>query len=132
MSKVKDTKGRFHSWNLTGHTVADNNTRPRSEIHLKTRELLKVLYPLDTVLEEVPIPGESLFADFYLPLRKKIIEVHGEQHYRYISHFHNNLQGFKDSKERDARKANWCAINNITLIVLKYNEEEKWASQITA
>lgn len=130
--KVKDTKGRIWPWSLTGHIIADNNLRPRSEIHLKTRELLKIIYPLDTVLEELSIPGENLFADFYLPLRKKMIEVHGEQHYKYISHFHNNLQGFKDSKERDTRKALWCQINNITLIVLKYNEEEKWQSQITA
>jgi hypothetical protein len=128
--KVKDTKGRISTWNITGHTVAEDATRPRSELHLKARQMIKDLYPLDKVCEELAIPGEHLFCDFYLPLRKKMIEVHGEQHYKYIKHFHENLKGFLDSKERDKRKNEWCLINNIALIVLKHDEEDKWKQMI--
>lgn len=129
--KVKDTKGKTHSWNLTGYTVSSLSIRPRSDLHLKTREIIKKTYPTDILLEEVPIPGENLYADFYLPLRKKMIEVHGEQHYKYIPFFHSNPKGFMESKERDGRKQDWCAINGIQLIVLKFNEENQWQSQIT-
>ena len=130
--KVKDTKGRTHSWNLTGYIVPPSSLRPRSELHITARSLIREAYPTDQVLEEVPIQGEGLYGDFYLPLRKKMIEVHGEQHYKYISFFHTNIKGFMESKERDKRKQDWCNINEITLVVLKFNEVESWLSQIVS
>jgi len=126
--KVKDTTGKEHSWNFLGHTV--NFDRKCSEPHAKARDILKELYPTDTICEEVPLPGEKLFGDLYLPLRKLMVEVHGEQHYKYVSHFHGSIKGFLDSKARDKRKQEWCDINGIKLVVLPYNEEDKWKTMI--
>ncbi len=124
--KVKDTKGKVHSWNLNGYVPPQNDIRQRSELHLKARGLLKELFTNDSILEEVPLPGEKLYCDFYLPLRKLAIEVHGEQHYKYVSHFHGSIKEFIASKERDARKLEWFRLNNIQLLVLPYNETNKW------
>lgn len=133
--KVKDTKGKTHSWNLSGTIPDVNASRPRSDLHLKARSILKEIYPNDQICEEVTIPGENLFGDFYLPLRKFMVEVHGQQHFKFVSHFHGSIQegGMKEflaSKERDRRKADWCEINNIQLVVLPYDKEIEWKNLI--
>jgi hypothetical protein len=135
MSKVKDTNGREHTWNLSGTVPEISDIRPRSALHIKARALLKEMFPLDQICEEVELPGERLYADFFLPLRKFVVEVHGEQHFKYNSHFHGSLQEggmkeFTDSIKRDVRKAKWCEINNIVLVVLPYNKEAEWKNLI--
>lgn len=129
--KVRDTKGKSWSWNLNGYIPSNLELRPRSDLHIKARELLKELYINDPLLEEVPLPGENLFCDFYLPIRKLAIEVHGAQHYKYTPHFHGNIKEFMASKERDNRKKDWFNINGIRLIVLDYNEKvDEWKNKI--
>lgn len=66
----------------------------RSKLHEKAYKLLEEFYPYDTILEEVLLPGSkdqfggrSLRADLFLPARRIIIEVHGEQHYKFNSFF---------------------------------------------
>ena len=129
--KVKDTKGRWHSWNLAHCKVSKMDTRPRSDLHLNARNILKERFQVETILEEVPLPGEKLFLDFYLPLRKMAVEVHGEQHYKYVPHFHGHPTAFIESKQRDIRKSNWCVQNGIVLIVLPYSETiDEWRKRI--
>ena len=86
------------------------------------------------MLQEVAIPlrrTEALYLDFYIPLLKKAIEVHGEQHYKFVAHFHNNAMGFIKHKKRDNDKKEWCEINGIEYIELPYNESiEQWKQRI--
>lgn len=129
--KVKDLSGKIHNWSLKGYIINSAESRPRSELHKAVRELLKIEYPTDNILEEVSVPGEQLYLDFFLPLRKICVEIHGEQHYKYVPHFHGNIQGFIKSKERDARKQKWCEINGIQYIPLKYNGGiDEWRKQV--
>ena len=95
--------GQEYRWKLRGHGVQRDEVRPRSSYHLAARELLRSLFPADAILEEVPLPGcpEKLFADFVLPLRRVAIEVQGEQHYTFISHFHRDKLGWLRSRNRD-------------------------------
>lgn len=131
--KVKDLDGREHPWNLTGYVPPENSTRPRSKFHVSARELLQSMYPTDRILEEVPLPGMRLFGDFYLPLRKMMVEVHGEQHYKYTPHFHGTVQAFMKSKKNDERKKKWCQLNNISLVILPHSEtEDEWRERITS
>lgn len=123
--KVKDLSGRWHTWNLTGHVPPENATRARSQGHLRMRELLRELYPTDSILEEVSLPGIGLYADFYLPQRKKMVEVHGEQHFKYVPHFHGNPQGFAESKVRDKNKEEWCNINGIEYVAVKDSDDDE-------
>lgn len=125
--KIKGLDNKEYSWNLTNHTPLDSDERPRSELHIKARELIKNTWPCCKVVEEVQLPGSgSLYADFYVPLMKTMVEVHGEQHYKLIPFFHHNEFGFAESKQRDRNKMEWCQINGITLKVLPYNRIDEW------
>lgn len=130
--KVKGFDGREHTWPPTGHIVSGIDRRQRSSLHLRCRALLKKVYPADMILEEVPLPGsERLTADFYLPSRNTVYEVHGEQHYRFIAHFHGNVMKFLEAKQRDLKKIDWCNENNIGVIELPYNEDDDgWQRRI--
>lgn len=131
---VVDLDGRSISWHLTGH-VAKGRLQNKSQPHLKARQLLSQIFPTLQILEEVPITvrkSETLYLDFYLPLIKTCVEVHGEQHYKFISFYHNNMLSFLKAKKRDQEKAEWCEMNGIRHIVLPYNEDEnQWQIRIT-
>lgn len=122
--KVVDLSGRQVKWNLTGYQVAENDTRPRSQGHLAIRALLKKLFPLDVVLEEVSVPNEQLFIDFFLPSRRLAIEINGVQHDQFVPFFHKTKPKFFKAQNNDRRKAAFCQANNIKLITLSDQDNE--------
>jgi hypothetical protein len=130
---IKDLDGNSHNWLLTGN-MSKGKVSNRSSLHLKTRELISSTYPTMQILEEVPIyvrKNETLYLDFYIPLKKICIEVHGEQHYKFVAFYHNNMLNFLKAKKRDIEKAEWCEINSIKYIALPYNETlEQWEDRI--
>lgn len=73
------------------------------------------------ILEEFPLPEERLWLDFYLPHHCIAFEYQGKQHDEFSKFFHGNKQGFKASKKRDAKKRQWCIINDITLVEVRGN-----------
>lgn len=116
-------------WRPKGHKQAGC-----SSYHLRARNLLTKLFPSSQILEEVsfnPTKQQTLFFDFYIPIFCIAIEVHGEQHYSFSSHFHKDKLQFLDSQKRDRQKAEWCQLNDITLVTLPYNEkEDDWEIRI--
>jgi hypothetical protein len=130
--KVTGLDNRIYTWKLTSKMPLEDDSIDRSDLHLKARELLHILHPLDRILEEVPLPGSyGLAVDFYLPFYKLIIEVQGEQHYKYIPYFHGDILGFWSSKKRDRNKRKWAELNNLLLVELPYNESiEQWTDRI--
>ena len=131
--QIKDLDGNFQKWALTG-CIAHGTMRNKSDLHLRARKLIKECFPTFQILEEVPIPlrrSETLFMDFYLPLTKKCIEIHGEQHYKFVPFYHKNLMGFAKHKKRDQEKHEWCSINDIEYIALPFNENiEQWTKRL--
>jgi hypothetical protein len=130
---IIDLDGNVLSWKLTGHTIGINNPHHKSQYHLNARKLLQKKYPTLQILEEVTIPlrpQNTLYLDFYLPLIKLCVEVHGEQHYKFIPYFHTDKIGFLKQLGRDKDKEEWCKINNIQIIILKYNEIDDWENQL--
>lgn len=128
MPIVTDLNNQKVKWKVAGKEVY-KDLRPRSQLHLVARELIKSRFPTLQVLEEVPIPlrkGKTLYLDFYLPLRKLAVEVHGEQHYKFSSLFHATRADFLGQKRNDRDKEEWCLRNNIELIVLPYDKVEEW------
>lgn len=118
--------GKEYKLNIRERSCNDMN---RSELHLRARQLISEIYPYDIVREEVELPGTktkfnkyNLIADFFIPSRSIIVEVHGRQHTDYIRHFHKNKLAFLKSQNRDNVKKQWCLLNNIELIELYYNE----------
>lgn len=122
---VTDLDGVKGQWRPRGKEVTQDK-RPRSALHKKARKLLKERFPTLIIVEEPPIKvrhRKTLYFDFYIPLRKTAIEVHGQQHYRFNSLFHSSASDFLKQKQNDEDKAEWCEINGITLIVFKYDED---------
>lgn len=132
--QIKDLDGVAHQWHLTGN-MAHGKTINKSSLHLAAREILTNIFPTMQLLEEVPIQlrkGEILYLDFYLPLKKMCIEVHGEQHYKFVSFYHHNMLAFIKSQKRDREKEEWCDINNIKYIALPhYENKAEWMEKLT-
>ena len=95
------------------------------------------MFPGDIILEEVALPGSStgniktLFVDFLIETYRLGIEVHGEQHYKYNSHFYKNKSDFFLALKRDRIKKEWCELNNVLYIELPYSEDDnEWRRRI--
>lgn len=131
--KVKGLDGRTYTWSFYGRSHTGGEDAPlRSGLHGRVRNVLRKIYPVDRIMEEVGLPGsDGLRVDFFLPLRKLVVEAHGEQHYRFVAHFHGTPMGFLQSKQRDRKKLEWCELNGLQVIELAYNEtEEEWEARL--
>lgn len=130
--KVNGLDGRLYAWRLDGRSPRADDTRARSSYHLRARQLLAELFPFDRRLEEVPLPGSGkLSADFVVVGRQLVVEVHGEQHYEYVQHFHGDPAGFARSLARDSRKREWCDLNRFAYVELPHDEsDEQWRDRI--
>lgn len=129
---VKDLDGNSHNWQLTGN-MAKGKITNKSSLHLQARSLISNIYPTLQILEEVPITlrrNEVLYLDFYIPLKRICCEVHGEQHYKFVPFYHNNMLNYLKSQKRDKEKQEWCELNNILYIELPYNDIDNWEKLI--
>lgn len=128
---VKDLDGNNINWHVVGNI--SKNHQKKSSYHVQARDMIKKIYPTMQILEEIPInvrKSEILYLDFYLPLSKKCIEVHGEQHYEFTPFYHANKMAFLKAQKRDRDKKEWCEINGIAYIELPYNQIENWENII--
>lgn len=124
-----------YKWNIKGQP---NYNEAKSKIHIMARKLLKETFPYDIIREEVLLPGtktihhkNNLIADFYIPNRSLIIEVNGQQHFKFCPFFHKNKMAFLKALARDREKKTWCEINSLKLIEFNHNEKvEEWANKL--
>jgi hypothetical protein len=107
----------------------------KSKLHIKARKLIESIF-VETFYEEVSLVGSKtkrnslLYADFLCVKARVIIEVHGQQHYDYIPHFHSSKLAFTKAKLRDRTKQEWAELNSFTFIELPYNKESEWEQLI--
>ena len=126
--------GRERRWNLSRKSKASHKSSP----HKRTRLILRNLFKRDIILEEVSLPGSNtvtrtstLYADFFIPSRNLMVEVHGRQHYEFVDFYHKTVSGFYKSKARDRDKIRWCELNDINIVILKYTgSDDEWIQQI--
>ena len=62
--------------------------------------------------------------DFYININNKkyIIEYNGIQHYEYVPYLHNgNIIEFDKQKNRDKKLEEYCNLNDINLLWVKYD-----------
>lgn len=130
---ILDLDHNIRQWSLKGY-ISKSTATNKSSHHVTARKLLHEMFPTSQILEEVSIPlrsKETLYLDFYIPLLKKCIEVHGEQHYKFIPFYHTTKLNFLKAKKRDNEKREWCEQNSITYIELPFNENiDQWKSRI--
>lgn len=124
---ITNLDGNRIDWKTTGNIIRDGlNREQRSDLHINARQLLHENFPTAQILEEIPIPvfdNKTLYLDFYIPIRSLAVEVHGEQHFKFVSFFHSTQRNFVKQTKNDNDKQNWCELNNINLIILPYNED---------
>ncbi len=136
--KVVGLNGIEYNLNLAKYDVRANDSRKRSKHHIRARRLINEVYHSYRVLEEVKLPGSTsthkksvLYLDFFIPNIRKAFEVHGRQHYEHVPFFHNTKRDFLLAKARDEDKIEWCKLNSIDLIALKYSEDDdEWRNSI--
>jgi hypothetical protein len=119
--KVTGLDNRTYTLDLRVKEISREN---KSKYHLLARQVISEVFPLIRTVEEVHIPGcgNSVYIDFFLPIMKIAVEVQGEQHYKFISHFHRNKLSFAKARTRDKQKKEWCELNDIVLIEFVFNE----------
>ena len=136
--KVLGLNGREYNLNLSKYDVKANDKRKRSKHHIRARKIINEVYHSYRVLEVVKLPGSTsshkksvLYLDFFIPNIKKAFEVHGRQHYEHIPFFHRTKADFLLAKARDEDKIEWCKLNGIEIITLKYSgDDDEWRSTI--
>lgn len=109
-----------------------------SKLHARARIVLTKEFPYDTIYEELTLPGckserqtRPLFADFFVSNRNIVVEVQGEQHYKFNSHFFDSKIEFFRAQARDRLKEEWCTLNGFSLVQLPFNEtDEQWLERI--
>ena len=134
--KVYALNGREYNLDLKQYIT--NDRAKRSFYHLRAREIIKDVFHGYSILEEVKLPGSVnpakksvLYLDFLIPNVRIGVEVHGQQHFKYTPFFHKSKAGFMKAKARDRDKAEWCRINDIELIVLRFDDsEEYWRDKL--
>ena len=87
-------------------------------------QIVKQLFPNQRIELEYNVADRgALFLDIYLPRLDLAFEFDGEQHFKYIEHFHGDRMGFARAKKRDQEKDAVCIEKEITLIRVAYSEE---------
>jgi len=129
--KIYNLDGKVIKWKLEGYSLGHVPTPLCSKGHLKVREILLELFPTEPILEELLIPELNLKLDFFVPRRKLAIEIDGQQHDKHVPFFHKTKQDFLHAKTNDKLKNDWCEINEIKLVRLKWDEEDKWKNQLS-
>lgn len=68
--------------------------------------------------------------DFYIPSRESLIEVQGEQHFKFTKQFFKKREDFLKAQERDRIKIAYAAANNILLYIIPFWEISNLQSSI--
>lgn len=87
-----------------------------SNLQTQVKEFLEDFWKYKKVLEEFRIPKTKLRIDFLNVTDKIAVEANGEQHDKFVPHFHKNLSGFLEHCGRDRKKEDWLEKNGYKLI----------------
>lgn len=121
-----DTKGREHKMDVRPSKWPRKEAGTgRGKFQSQVGAILTQTFPGYYVLEEFPCVGEGLFLDFFLPTKKLAVEVQGAQHFEFNAFFHKDKRAFARQKANDRRKEEWCEVNEIRLIKIKWGEKEE-------
>jgi len=101
--------------------------KSRSKFQNNVKNFLKSYWVHDIVFEEFRIVGTRLSLDFYNANKKIAVEVQGDQHVKYVKHFHKNRLKYLDQLKRDQKKLDFCNFNGIKLVEI-YSKDKITAS----
>mgnify|MGYP003635854190 FL=1 len=121
--KFLDPYGKPRNLKGAKKYLIDWNALSRSKFQNKVKDFLKPYWKHDVVFEEFRIVGTRLSLDFYNANKCIAVEVQGDQHIRYVKHFHKNRLKYLDQLKRDQKKFDFCEINDIKLLEVYTTDE---------
>lgn len=98
----------------------------KSKLQSLCGQFLQDTFPRESILEEFTIPGSRMSVDFFLPLKRIVIECDGIQHDNYVPFFHKDRKTSKKyalQRQHDLKKNQWADLNAFKMIRI-YNEED--------
>lgn len=112
LEKYKNISNRKISW----------DKKSRSNIQFEVKQFLKKFWYYDLVFEEMPVLGTKMSLDLVNMTKKIVVEVHGQQHGKFIPFFHGNKNNYRRQLERDGKKEEWCQLNNLKYVDIYPND----------
>jgi len=103
--------------------LVDWRSKSRSNIQFRAKVFLENHWKDHVVFEEFPVAGTRLRFDFYNANKRVAVEVHGQQHTKFVPFFHKRRSGFVSQLRRDQQKVDFCELNKIRLVEI-FNEKE--------
>ena len=101
-----------------------------SKLHKSVFDTVRERFPGFTVNQEYPIEvfdenekKHVLYLDFFIPEMNVGIECQGKQHFEPNSHFFSGKEEFEKAKKNDRLKAQWCEMNSIALVEIRYDDK---------
>ena len=128
--QYKDLNGEEHKVSLS---KKKKRNRKKSKLHSRAIELIKSAKPMVRLCEELPIRirrGHTLYLDIFLPDYDLAIEVQGPQHFKFMKSFHQYKHRFGRAQLNDSLKREWCEVNGIKLIELRFDEVDEWNDRL--
>jgi len=125
--KFYDCVGKQRNLKSAKNYLIDWDISSRSKFQNKVKVFLKPYWCHDVVFEEFRIVGSRLSLDFYNANKKIAVEVQGDQHVKYVKHFHKNRLKYLDQLKRDQKKLDFCNFNDIKLVEI-YSSDKITAS----
>lgn len=94
---------------------------------MKVHYILNEIFPanpFNRIFSEhyVNYKGQRLFFDFYIKELSCFVECQGQQHTKFIRHFHGDKEKFLAQKFRDNLKIDYVQENDVYLVRFNYDE----------
>jgi hypothetical protein len=129
--KLTRQKGRWtKNLNLNNIYMFKGQTRPlenksESSGEIECRRFLETIFqsPFPKARPDFlknPVTGNNLEIDCFNKALKLGVEYNGQQHYKFTSFFHKNVEASTNQKYRDELKRRMCQENGINLIEVPY------------
>jgi hypothetical protein len=96
-----------------------------SKLADNTYSFLRETFPYNIITKEyyVKYDNTKLFFDFYIKDLGLLLEIQGQQHDRFVKHFHTDREGFLASKKRDNLKKEYCENQSLILVEIRSEKE---------
>ena len=121
--KFFDINGKERNLKNAKKYLIDWEKPSRSKFQTTVKKFLYDYWKNDIVFEEFRVVGSRLSLDFYNANKKVAVEVQGDQHIRYVKHFHKNRLKYLEQLKRDQKKLDFCQINDIKLVEVYSTDE---------
>lgn len=116
-----------HQWKANWDNIKNKNNWCPYCSSFKTenlcRKLLEEKFNFKFSKHRFYYNDQRLEFDGYNEENNIAFEYHGEQHYKFPNHFHKTKKEFLDAQKRDDLKEQFCAENNIKLIIIPYTKQ---------